>query len=165
MPSCRTTLKDKPQGARKCASLTAARHDSERSAIRIKLHFDRSAAQNHPLRTSRSHWFALHPSTPIGKNVAAPPDCGSPEYARLGALCSQPVFRQMEDEWVFIKRTKSGFEYYREFEGGEMLASQEAAWRAEVGKCNGDYVCSFNAYTSWLKKFNFGLEAVFFKYR
>lgn len=111
------------------------------------------------------HWFALHPSTPIGKNVAAPPDCGSPEYARLGALCSQPVFRQMEDEWVFIKRTKSGFEYYREFEGGEMLASQEAAWRAEVGKCNGDYVCSFNAYTSWLKKFNFGLEAVFFKYR
>ena len=119
----------------------------------------RSATVNAP------HWFALHPSTPIGKDATSPPDCGSPKYARLGALCSMPVFRQMEDEWAFIKRTKSGFAYYREFEGAELHESREAAWRAEVGKCIGEYICTFNAYTSWLKKFNFGLDPVFFRYQ
>ena len=55
-PVCRRAgrpSRTSPQRARKCASLTAARHNGERSAIRIKPHSDRSAAQNHPLRTSR----------------------------------------------------------------------------------------------------------------
>ena len=60
-PVCRRAgqpSRTSPQGARKGASLTAARHHGRRSAIRIKPHSDRSDTLNHPHKTSRRQSFA-----------------------------------------------------------------------------------------------------------
>ena len=53
VPDADSAIREMKRVVRPRGMVAAARHDSERPAIRIKPHSDRSAAQNHPLRTSR----------------------------------------------------------------------------------------------------------------